>query len=148
MTHHLAQFNVARLLAPIDHPDTAAFVEALDPLNAVADAAPGFVWRLQTDSGNATDVQVGDDPYLIVNLSVWESIDALRDYVYGPEHLEYFRRRREWFSRLGKSHLVLWWVPAGHRPSVEEALERLEALRVNGPTPEAFTFIRPHPPPP
>ena len=143
MTHHLAQFNVGRLLAPIDHPDTAEFVAGLDPINALADGAPGFVWRLQTESGNATEVQVSDDPYLIVNLSVWESVDALRDYVFGADHAAYLRRRREWFSRLGEAHLVLWWIDAGHVPTVEESLERLERLRTEGPSPDAFTLARP-----
>ena len=147
MSYHIAQLNIGRMAGPVDAPVMEGFVARLDEINALADSAPGFVWRLQTDSGNATEVQVSDDPYLIVNLSVWESLEALRDYVYGPEHTAYLRRRREWFSRLGKSHLVLWWVTAGHIPPVEEALERLDRLRDDGPTADAFTFTRIFEPP-
>jgi hypothetical protein len=135
----LAQLNVARLLEPIESPRLAPFVRALDAVNAVADAAPGFVWRLQTESGNATDVRPwGDD--VIVNMSVWESVEALRDYVYGPEHAAVLRGRRDWFSGYGSSHVVLWWVPDGHRPDLDEAGERLALLDRLGPTADAFTL--------
>ena len=136
---HLAQLNVARLLEPLDSPRLADFVAALDAVNATADAAPGFVWRLQTESGNATDVRPwGED--VIVNMSVWESLQALREYVYGPDHAAVLRRRREWFAVPLTAHLVLWWVPAGHRPSLDEAGERLARLDRQGPTPAAFTL--------
>ena len=136
---HVAQLNVARPLEPLDSPRLAGFVDALDEVNAAADAAPGFVWRLQTDAGNATDLRPwGDD--LIVNLSVWETVEALRSYVYGPVHADVLRRRREWFSALGRPHLVLWWVPEGHRPGLEEAGDRLERLERDGPGPEVFTL--------
>ena len=136
---HLAQLNVARVLAPLDSPVMADFVAQLGEINALADAAPGFVWRLQTEDGDATAVRpYGDE--IIVNMSVWESLEALRAYVYRGGHVEVMRRRREWFSRLAESYLVLWWVPAGHRPTVPEAVARLEALRRDGPTPHAFTF--------
>ncbi len=142
----LAQLNVARLLEPLDSPRLAGFVAALDEVNAVADAAPGFVWRLQTESGNATDVRPwGED--VIVNMSVWASVEALRDYVYGPEHAAVLRLRREWFAVLGTPHLVLWWVPAGHRPDLVEAGERLARLERDGPGPEAFTLRVPFPVP-
>ncbi|MFI5101044.1 MAG: DUF3291 domain-containing protein [Actinomycetes bacterium] len=141
---HLAQLNVARLLEPLDSPRLADFVAALDEVNAVADAAPGFVWRLQTESGNATDVRPwGDD--VIVNMSVWESVESLRAYVYGPEHAAVLRRRREWFSVLGTPHVVLWWVPAGHVPDLVEAGARLAGLERDGPGPEAFTLRVPFP---
>jgi len=139
--HQLAQINVARLLAPIDAPETADFVEALAPVNARADAAPGFVWRLQTESGDATAVQAFDDPLVIVNLTVWESIEALAAFAYREAaHLAVLRRRREWFERHTEAPTALWWVPAGHVPTVEEALERLATLRARGPSPDAFTF--------
>ena len=138
---HLAQINVARLLAPIDAPDTAEFVAALDAVNARADGAPGFVWRLQTDDGNATSVRAFDDPLVIVNVSVWESIEALEAFAYRDEgHRAVLRRRREWFERAVESHTALWWIGAGTTPTVAEATSRLAALRANGPTQRAFTF--------
>jgi hypothetical protein len=139
-THHLAQVNVGRLRAPVDAPETAAFMAALDPINALADAAPGFVWRLQTDDGNATSVSFNDDPMVIINMSVWESIEALSEFVYRTEHVDVMRRRAEWFHRSVEAYLALWWVPAGHLPSVEEAATRIAALRADGPTAFAFTF--------
>jgi Domain of unknown function (DUF3291) len=136
---HIAQVNVARPRAPVDSPLLADFKALLDPVNAVADAAPGFVWRLQDDSGNATSIAVPGDESLLVNMSVWESIDALWDFVYGGEHLDVMRRRREWFEGM-ELYMCLWWVRAGHRPTVDEAAERLGLLRLYGPTPRAFTF--------
>jgi hypothetical protein len=137
---HLAQLNVARFKAPPGDPVIAEFMALLDPLNAVADSAPGFVWRLQTDEGNATAIQAFEDDLMLVNMSVWESVEALADYVYGGNHVPVMRRRREWTTRLAEAHLCLWWIPAGHVPSVDEAKDRLEHLRENGPTPQAFTF--------
>ena len=137
----LAQFNIALPREPLDRPLLAEFVAALAPVNAAADASPGFVWRLQTEEGDATGVRAFDDERLIVNMSVWESLQALRDFVYSQRaHRDVLRRRREWFERLGEAAVVLWWVPAGHHPSVAEAEERLAALRAEGPTPRAFTF--------
>ncbi|WP_225827744.1 DUF3291 domain-containing protein [Streptomyces naphthomycinicus] len=137
---HLAQLNVATLLHPLDDPRTAPFVEMLGPVNAAADGAPGFVWRLVEDgAADATALRpAGDD--VIVNLTVWETPAALWDFTYRSGHLEAMRRRREWFARHVEAHLVLWWVPAGHLPTVGEALERLADLRANGPSPRAFTF--------
>ena len=117
----------------------AEFVAALDPVNELADQAPGFVWRLQDEDGNATSIRAFDDDRIIVNMSVWESADHLADFVYRSGHLEVMRRRREWFERI-QIHLALWWVPAGHTPSVQEAEERIEHLREHGPTSYAFTF--------
>ena len=143
---HLAQLNVARLLAPMDSPQLAEFVAALDAVNAVADAAPGFVWRLQEESGNATGLRPwGDD--VIVNLSVWESAEALQAYVFRTSHADVLRRRREWFEPYGSAHLVLWWVPRGHVPELDEARERLELVNQVGPSPEAFTLRQPYDPP-
>jgi hypothetical protein len=140
-SHHLAQINISRLLAPIDAPETADFVAALDPVNARADRAPGFVWRLQTDEGNATSVRAFDDPLVIVNLSVWESIESLEAFAYRDDgHLAVLRRRREWFERHVESYTTLWWIPAGTTPTVAEATSRLAELRANGPTRRAFTF--------
>jgi hypothetical protein len=125
--------------APIKSPLLAQFVELLDPVNALADEAPGFVWRLQTEDGNATAIRAFDDDRLIVNMSVWESIDDLAAFVYRSAHVEVMRRRREWFDRM-RLYMTLWWVPRGHIPSVAEAEERLAHLRRHGPTPFAFTF--------
>jgi hypothetical protein len=117
----------------------AEFVASLDPVNALADQAPGFVWRLQTGDGNATAIRAFDDDRVIVNMSVWESIEHLSDFVYRSGHLTVMRRRREWFERI-RVHMALWWVPIGHTPSVLEAEERLAHLQAHGPAPYAFTF--------
>jgi heme-degrading monooxygenase HmoA len=140
---HLAQINVATLLAPTDSPVVAEFMEALAPINALADGSPGFVWRLEAESGNATDIVLTDDPLLIVNMSVWESLEALRAYVYKTAHVEYLRRRREWFEKAIEMHLALWWVPVGEEPSAQEGLRRIAVIREHGPTQEAFTLAKP-----
>lgn len=140
--HDLAQLNVGRLVAPTESPLVAEFMEALDPINELADHSPGFVWRFQTDDGNATAERPFDDDTILVNFSTWESIDALSEYVFRTAHAEFLRRRREWFTRLDDVAVVLWWVPAGHRPSTAEAIERLDHVRRHGPTPHAFTFRR------
>ncbi len=142
----LAQLNVGRMLAPLDAPEIAGFVAELEPVNRLADASPGFVWRLQTDQGNATAMRPTDDALFLINLSVWASIEALRAFTYDTAHMQVLRRRREWFERLATAHLVLWWVPVGHRPTIEEALARLDLLRRDGPTPAAFTFRTPFEP--
>ncbi|MEV4946926.1 DUF3291 domain-containing protein [Streptomyces sp. NPDC053755] len=137
---HLAQLNVATLRHPLDDPRIAPFVEMLDPVNAAADGAPGFVWRLvEEGAADATALRPAGEN-VIVNLTVWESQEALWDFSYRSGHLEVMRRRREWFERHVEAHLVLWWVPAGHLPTVTEALERLADLRTHGPSPRAFTF--------
>ena len=144
---HLAQVNIGRLKAPIDTPETAGFADALDEVNALADGWPGFVWRLQTEEGNATALRpFGDDDSILVNLSVWTSIEALADYVYRSEHTAYLRRRREWFGRMDAPITTMWWVPAGHRPTVAEAVQRLAHLTAHGSTPHAFTFRQPFAP--
>jgi hypothetical protein len=139
----LAQVNVARPRAPLASAELADFVAALAPVNALADTAHGFVWRLQDEDGDATAIPVLGDPGLIVNLSVWESLDVLRAFVYNGRHLEVMRRRRDWFARMAETYQALWWVPAGHRPDVAEAEERLLMVRDRGSTPGAFTFARP-----
>jgi hypothetical protein len=143
----LAQFNIARMRAPIDDPLMEGFRSQLDRINAVADASPGFVWRLQTDAGDATAVRAYPDPLVIVNMSVWESLEALQSYVYRSPHQGPLRDRRQWFEAADGPILVLWWVPAGHLPTVEEAMAKLEHLRQHGPSPLAFTFRQPFPPP-
>ncbi|MBD0707750.1 MULTISPECIES: DUF3291 domain-containing protein [unclassified Streptomyces] len=136
----LAQLNVATLLHPLDHPLIAPFVELLEPVNASAEASPGFVWRLVGDGDtDATGLRPAGEN-VIVNMSVWESQEALWDFTYRSGHLEVVRQRRDWFERHVSAHLVLWWVPAGHVPTITEALERLADLRENGPSPRAFTF--------
>ena len=136
--YELAQMNVARLKAPLDSPQLADFVGALDRINAVADRSPGFVWRLQDDSGNATALHpMGED--IIVNMSVWQDPQSLQAYVYRSDHVGVMRRRREWFEKMDL-YLVLWWVPRGHRPTTEEGISRLNLLRSRGPSADAFTF--------
>jgi Domain of unknown function (DUF3291) len=137
---HLAQLNVARPRAPMDDPQMADFKAALEPVNLLADEAQGFVWRL-TDGfgGDATTIRLAGGE-IMVNLSVWDSRDALWNFAYRSPHMDYLRRRREWFHQLAEPYQVLWWVPAGHRPTVAEAEDRLKAVRSEGPGPAAFTF--------
>ena len=136
----LAQANIARMRAPLDDPLMQGFVARLEPLNALADSSPGFVWRLQTDEGNATAVQAFDDELVLFNLSVWESIEALESYVYKTNHVGAVQKRAEWFERPTRPPLVLWWINAGHLPTDAEAKARFELLWENGPSPAAFTF--------
>jgi heme-degrading monooxygenase HmoA len=143
---HLAQVNVARALEPLDSPLLRDFVAALAPVNALADAAPGFVWRLQTEDGDATAVRVDPDPRVIVNLSVWESLEALWAFVYGSAHVGVMQRRRTWFERRVESHLAMWWVPAGTTPAVDEAMARLAQHGRQGSTARAFDFKHPFDP--
>jgi hypothetical protein len=145
--YHLAQINIGRTLDGLDTPLMAEFVAQLDTINALADASPGFVWRLQADDGNATSIRAYDDERIIVNMSVWESLEALTAFVYASAHRPVMRRRREWFERFDGPYMALWWVPAGHRPDVAEARERLEHLRAHGPTPFAFSFTTAFPAP-
>ncbi|GAA0655070.1 DUF3291 domain-containing protein [Kitasatospora atroaurantiaca] len=146
--HQLAQVNIARLLAPIDSPQLAGFVAALDPVNALADRADGFVWRLvEGESGNATALRIFGDDWMLVNMSVWRDPAALEAYVYSEEHRAVLRRRREWFEKPAEAMTALWWVPAGHRPTGAEAEQRLVTLRSKGPTAEAFTLRETFPAP-
>lgn len=141
--YHLAQVNIARARAPMDHPLMQGFVEQLAPINALAEASPGFVWRLQTEEGDATSVQAFDDPQIIVNLSLWESLEALRDYVYAGPHLALLKQRKAWMEKLPGPTLALWWLPAGRLPSLEDARQALRSLTEQGPSPAAFGFARP-----
>ncbi|MEU7880687.1 DUF3291 domain-containing protein [Microbispora bryophytorum] len=137
---HLAQFNVAHLRAPLDSPDLADFVAALEPINVLSDAAPGFVWRMTGGDRHTDTIQHEYGDHLLVNFSIWESREALWNFVYRSAHLGVLQRRREWFHRVAEPYTVMWWVPEGHRPSLKEAMTRLDLLRAQGPGPEAFTF--------
>ncbi len=143
---HLAQVNVARMNAPLDSAEMADFVARIAEINALADASPGFVWRLATDQGDATYLRPYDDDRILFNLSVWHAVDDLRAYVYGSAHAEVMRRRHRWFSKFEGAYLALWWVPAGHVPSIDEAKARLAQLDREGPSPAAFTFKQLFPP--
>jgi hypothetical protein len=144
---HLAQINVGTALFPLDDPRIAEFIGLLDEVNALAEQSPGFVWRLKSDSGNATDVKMTDDPQFIVNLSVWQSVEALFEFVYKTAHRLVMAKRRQWFEPPVRSYQTLWWVSAGTVPSPQEGLERLRHLDEHGPTPLAFTFKHKFPPP-
>ncbi|MBW8813048.1 MAG: DUF3291 domain-containing protein [Caulobacterales bacterium] len=145
--YHLAQVNVGRLKAPVDHPMIADFKNNLDRINALAEGQPGFVWRLTGDGNDATDIQPKpDDPLFAINMSVWTDVASLGAFVYRTAHVEIMRRRREWFEVM-ETYMCLWWVPAGHEPTVQEAMDRLETLERLGPTPQAFTFKTPFPAP-
>jgi len=170
----LAQANVARMRAPLEDPRMEGFRSLLTRINALADASPGFVWRLQTEAGDATAVRAFDDPLLLFNMSVWESLEPLHRYVYRSDHVQPLRARRAWFlpldgpslvraravpsedasgaaahsePKVSEVHLVLWWIPAGQLPGVADARAKLERLAEQGPTPEAFTFRAPFPAP-
>jgi hypothetical protein len=157
MDHVLAQVNIGRLRAPLDSAELADFAAALDPVNAAADNAPGFVWRLQTEDGDATAVRAfewalppddgGTSAGILVNMSVWDSVEALAEYVYSETHRAVLRRRREWFEKMTEAHLALWWIPRGTVPTVADAEARVLHLREHGPTAHAFTLRVPFPAP-
>ena len=136
----LAQLNIGRLVADQESPEVAEFMDALDRINGLAESSDGFVWRLRDDAGNATSFRIARDRRLIPNLSVWTDIESLQHFMYRTDHVDFLRRRREWFEPLGREHLVLWWVDDGHQPGLDEALDRLERLERDGPSALAFTF--------
>jgi len=137
--YHLAQLNIASMKEPLESPGMADFVANLERINALAEASPGYVWRLQDEAGDATAMRpFGEE--VLVNLSVWQDVESLGDFVYKSAHTEILKRRHEWFSRMGEAHMVLWWVPAGHLPDIHEAAERLRLVRERGSTAEAFSF--------
>lgn len=138
--YHLAQLNVARARFAMDDPRFRDFVDALAPVNLSGENSPGFIWRLQTDEGDATGIRMFDDDRLLVNLTVWETLEHLKDFVRSETHMAIMRRRAEWFQKTDQATLVLWWVPAGHIPSPAEAEEKLQRLRREGPGPLAFDF--------
>src|SRR5262245_58554976 len=143
---HLAQVNIARMRGPLEGPVMRGFVERLGEINALADGSPGFVWRLQTDAGNATYLRPYDDEMILINLSVWETVEDLRNFVFQSRHAELLRQRRNWFEQFEAPVTALWWVPAGHIPSIDEAKKRLAHLQEHGSTPFAFSFRAPFPP--
>lgn len=143
---HLAQVNVARMKAPLDSPVMTGFVSRLEEINALADGSPGFVWRLQTPEGDATYIRPYEDDRILVNLSVWESVESLKHYVYRTAHAELLRERKSWFEHFEAAYLAMWWVPAGHLPGVDEAKQRLAHLTEHGPSQYAFHFKTIHPP--
>jgi uncharacterized protein DUF3291 len=145
--YHLAQANIGRIRAPLDDPIMEGFRSQLDPINALADRSPGFVWRLQTEDGNAMAIRPFPDDRMAINMSVWESLEALQQFVYQSAHVGPLRDRKQWFEPIEGPILVMWWVRAGHVPTVAEALERLRHLKAHGPSPEAFTFRAPFPAP-
>ena len=145
--YELAQLNIARILAPLDSETLRDFVDNLDHINALAESSPGFVWRLQTEEGNATALRPFGDDDLLVNLSVWRDVESLRDFVFNTVHSDFLKRRREWLHRMDDAYTVLWWVPRGALPTIEEAIRRLHLLREQGPGPEAFSFREPFPAP-
>jgi Domain of unknown function (DUF3291) len=155
MTYHLAQINIARLLAPMDDPRSKDFAQAIAAINLLAESSDGFVWRLKDDDapeshdeskaasgayGGATNIQAYDDPLIIVNMSVWESLESLRHFVYQSGHAQYVRRRRDWFEKPTEAFMACWWIPVGHVPTLDEAKERLASIEANGDTAFAFTF--------
>jgi hypothetical protein len=145
--YHLAQINIARMLAPIDDPIMADFVAQLSPINALAEQSPGFVWRLQSESGDATSIKVYEDDMVIINLTVWENPDVLRAYVYKSMHRTVLREHQRWFEKLDGPYYALWWIPADHIPSAEEGRERLEYLCQHGESAYAFSFKNTYPVP-
>jgi hypothetical protein len=145
--YQLAQLNIGIIRGPMDSPVMAEFAGALARINALADATPGFVWRLQTDDGDATAIRPFPQDNMLLNMSVWQDLESLTRYVYHSEHVELMRRRRAWFERMTEAYLVLWWVPRGHIPGIPEAVARLERLRAHGPHAEAFTFRQAFPSP-
>ena len=147
MKYNLAQVNIALARDEMASETMAGFVARLAEINELAEKSAGFVWRLKEESGDATSIRVFDDPLLLVNMSVWDSIESLKNYVYKSDHVELIRDRDSWFHKLKEMHQVLWWIPEGHLPTTSEAKERLEHIRLNGPTPFAFTFSKNFPAP-
>ena len=140
MTHQLAQINVGRLKYAAEDARLADFMNNLDHINGIAEASPGFIWRLKDETGNATSIRAYEDPHVIVNLSVWESIEALQIFAYRTEHVQFFRRREEWFEDFGGPSMALWWIRIGQYPSATQGREKVEYLTKYGGTPRAFTF--------
>ncbi len=143
-SYHLAQLNLAQLKYELDTPEMKDFVANIDRINLLAEQSPGFIWRLKTDIGDATSIRFfGQD--MLVNMSLWSDLESLQDYVYRSTHSRFIGRRKEWFSRMQQAFMVLWWVPQGHIPTLQEASERLDSLRSQGPSADAFTFKKPYP---
>jgi CHAT domain-containing protein len=144
-SYHLAQINIAKMQAPLEHPLMSDFIAQLDEINQLADESAGFVWRLQTDEGDATALRVFLDPQMLVNMSVWVSVEALKNYVYLSAHRNLLRDRQRWVERLSESRLAMWWIPAGRLPTIQDGKARLQLLDREGPGPQAFTFAKQFP---
>lgn len=145
--YHLAQVNIGRMVAPLDSPVMAEFVDNLDRINTLAESSPGFVWRLKGDGNDATSLRPFEDEMIIVNMSVWKTVEDLQQYVYRSAHTEIMRKRKQFFNKMEQAFMVMWWIPAGHLPDVQEAKTHLEHLRAHGESDYAFTFRRIFPPP-
>ena len=146
-SYHLAQINVARLLAPLDAPSTAEFRDNLDRINVIAEASPGFIWRLQSDDSKVFEMPDSIDPLLIINQSVWSGVEELKQFAYHTEHVDFYRKRKNWFERPQQAHMALWWIPVGHQPDALEGLSRLRLLRKKGESKLAFSFRKMFEPP-
>jgi hypothetical protein len=140
LQYHLAQVNIGKILAPMDSPQMSEFKNNLDPINALAEASEGFIWRLKDENNNATSIKVFEDDFMIINMSVWKDIDSLYKYVYESAHMEYLKNRKAWFERLTEKYMALWWIPEGHIPTTSEAIERINHIRQHGDTAFAFGF--------
>ena len=136
----LAQLNIAQAKYDLDAPQIKDFVDNLDIVNTTAENTPGFVWRLKDDSGSATNIQAFDDPNMLVNMSIWRDVDSLKDFMFRTHHKDFMRRKGEWFHKLPQANYVMWWIEENHRPTIEEALARLEHLREHGESAYAFSF--------
>jgi hypothetical protein len=144
--YHLAQYNVGRLHQPLDHAETAEFIAALEPINEIAEASPGFVWRLKDDDGLSSSfvaVEGIDDPLLVVNYSIWTDFESLRHFMYKSGHASYLRRRTEWFEPASEPTALCWWTPSGTIPHVDEAQRRLEHMQANGPSDQGWPLTKP-----
>lgn len=137
---YLAQLNIAEPKFSLDKPEMADFVNNLEPINAIAEQSAGFIWRLKDDSGDATNIKVDANPDIIVNMSVWENQASLKDFMFKTHHIDFLKRKKEWFHTMNTPSYVMWWIPKGHIPTVQEAIEKLEHLRIHGETPLAFSF--------
>jgi heme-degrading monooxygenase HmoA len=137
---HLAQLNIAKAKYSLEAPEIKEFVDNLEHVNNLAESSSGFIWRLKDEDGDATNIQAFSDPNTIVNMSVWDSVDALKNFMFRTHHRDFLRRKKEWFYNIPEDSYVLWWIPVGHIPTIEEAVEKLEYLRSNGDTPNAFSF--------
>lgn len=147
MEFQLAQLNIGKAKGSMESDVMKAFSDGLDPINLIAEKAPGFIWRLKDDSGNATEIQYFDDPLMLVNMSVWKDIESLKHFMFKTHHLDFLKQRKNWFETDSEATYVLWWVPAGHIPTIEEAMARLSKLRDMGDTQDAFSFTKPFPVP-
>ena len=144
---HLAQLNIGKVRCNLESPEMADFVNNLDPINAIAEQSPGFIWRLKDESGDATNIEVENTPDIIVNMSVWESVESLKNFMFKTHHIDFLKRKKEWFLPLSEASYVLWWIPKGHIPTLQEAIAKLDHLRENGESQDAFSFKSSYPKP-